>query len=694
MTAGAMRGHIACTLLFLLMSVLGANADRRVALVIGNAAYESTAALTNPKNDATDMADALKAVGFEVILATDVDKRRMERAIVRFARLAQQADAALFYYAGHGIQYRGVNYLVPIDARLEDEFSLNFDLARVSDVVSALDGARGVKILILDACRNNPLADKLTRVTANRQLTIARGLARIDAVRGMVIAYATQPDQIAVDGNGRNSPFTSALLQQISQPGVEIGTLFRRVARQVHSATNGQQLPELSVSLFGEFFLNTRETDVQAWSKIRESARPADFSEFIRLYPNSALAADARARVAAIEQEAVERQQQQQLREQRERERIAREKAERERLQKEQERFLQAYAERERLARERLAREIAEREQRERQRLARELAERAEEREAEERKWREQVEQVRREREELARALAERERAEKERLARAERERRAQEERERAEKQRLADLQRAGTENEGLARERAERERAERERLARREERERLRELTELARREREQLAHQLAERERLAKQAADKQAPEKTPGPVALLTKPEPPAATKPDPETLARELQKELQRVGCYSGGIDGDWGPKSQAALRDFYRITGGSTASTDPGAQALAAVTARTTNVCPQTAKRPAPASPAPSVNRSAPADLTALRRRCGPQRDTAACQQLCRVAGGALPCAAARYRPGCQSGNIEACQKLCAAGGRGACRAARRLSGSGRGRWNR
>jgi len=329
---------------------LPGHADKRVALVVGNGAYQNTVPLTNPANDAADMALALLSVGFEVSIERNVNKRSLEIAMARFARVAQDADAALFYYAGHGMQYRGVNYLMPIDARLEDEFSVNYELTRIDDVLFALSGARGVKILILDSCRDNPLAERLNLRAANRDIIATRGLARIEAARGMIIAYATQPNQVAVDGAGRNSPFTGALLKEIEQPGVEIATLFRRVAVNVDRATGGRQLPELSISLSGEFYLNTHETDVQAWARIRESSRITDLQEFIRQYPQSLLMADARTRIAALER------QEQMTREVAERQR--REQAERDNL--EIQRRAREQAEREKIDRERTEHEKAE----------------------------------------------------------------------------------------------------------------------------------------------------------------------------------------------------------------------------------------------------------------------------------------------------------------------------------------------
>jgi uncharacterized caspase-like protein len=250
--------------LLILLAVVAASvpacAEKRVALVVGNAAYQYSARLANPTNDADDMTAALRKVGFEVIAVKDANKRSLEMAMANFGRQAQDADAALVYYAGHGIQYQGLNYLIPVDARLEDEYSINYELTRIDDVLFALSKARGVKILILDACRNNPLAERMSSRGGNRDFAQTRGLARIEAPRGMLVAFATQSDQVAVDGVGRNSSFTGALLKEIEEPGIEIATLFRRVAIDVNRSTGGRQLPELSISMAGEFYLNTRET--------------------------------------------------------------------------------------------------------------------------------------------------------------------------------------------------------------------------------------------------------------------------------------------------------------------------------------------------------------------------------------------------------------------------------------------------
>jgi hypothetical protein len=515
----------------LLLAAADASAQRRIALVIGNAAYENTPALANPLNDAEDMAAALRQVGFTVIFERDGSKRSMEQAIAQFARQARESDAALFYYAGHGFQFRGQNYLMPVDAKLEDEFSLAFEMARVDDVMTALNQTRGVKILILDACRNNPLADRLRRSTT-RDVGLTRGLARIDTTQGVVVAYATQADQVAADGTGRNSPFTAALVRQLGQAGLEIGTLFRRVAAEVHHLTGGRQRPELHVSLFGDFYFVPTETDVQAWSRLRLSQNPAELKDFIARHGTSPLSVDARERLAVVER--VE-----ELR--RERERLERELAAREQ------------AAREQAARDQVAREQTVREQAARELAARELA--ARERAAREIAAREQAAREQAAREQAARELAAREQAAREQVAR-----------------------------EQAARERAAREQAALEQAAR----EARAKLEEERRRQREQ--------EEKAAAAARTQAPVQT----ALLTAPPDTAqpAAAPSGTTLAREIKKELQRVGCYVGRLDDQWGtPEVRQSVAKFVKHASLGTARDDPTADFLEAIRGKSGRVCP-------------------------------------------------------------------------------------------------
>jgi uncharacterized caspase-like protein len=296
-------------------------ADKRVALVVGNANYAHTAALGNPRNDATDVAQALTAVGFDVTLKLDVEKRQMDQAVAQFARMAKTADAVLFYYAGHGMQFDGKNYLMPVDAELQDELSMRYEMTAIDDVKAALQLSPGVKIMVLDACRNNPLADQFVRSIsiANRGISAkVQGYARTEKLQGMMIVYATQADEVAADGVGRNSPFSEAFVKEIKEPGLEVGTMFRRIGRDVYVATRGQQSPELSISIVPEYSLNQADTDQTIWARIRLQADMNTLRDFLARYPDSFYAPDARARLdflerraqAQADREAVQRQRQ------------------------------------------------------------------------------------------------------------------------------------------------------------------------------------------------------------------------------------------------------------------------------------------------------------------------------------------------------------------------------------------------
>jgi hypothetical protein len=222
--------------------------------VIGNGAYQNVPQLANPVNDANDVAAALKRDGFDTILATDLDKDHMDDATIRFAKAARTADVAMFYYSGHAMQFAGVNYLAPVDAKLTDEADLR-RMVRVDEIVSDLQQAKNLRILVLDSCRDNPLADQLKRsIGATRAIPLQRGLAKIDTPLGMIVSFSTQAGTEAADGSGRNSPYTAAFLKEIEKQD-EIGTIFRRISSDVYTATDHRQLPELSLSLIGEFYL-------------------------------------------------------------------------------------------------------------------------------------------------------------------------------------------------------------------------------------------------------------------------------------------------------------------------------------------------------------------------------------------------------------------------------------------------------
>lgn len=233
-----------CCLAGAVMPVQAA-AERRVALVIGNAAYKD-APLDNPVNDARDMADMLRRTGFEVIELINGTQKEMNRAIAKFGDRLRSDSVALFYYAGHGLQVRGKNYLVPIDAQISNETSIRVESVDVDGVLDQLASSE-LNVVILDACRNNPFERRFRAMGGG-------GLAQMDAPKGSLIAYATAPGKTAADGDGRNGLFTGELLKQMQRPGLTIEQVFKNVRREVARATRDNQIPWESSSLTGDFY--------------------------------------------------------------------------------------------------------------------------------------------------------------------------------------------------------------------------------------------------------------------------------------------------------------------------------------------------------------------------------------------------------------------------------------------------------
>jgi tetratricopeptide (TPR) repeat protein len=227
--------------------------DRRLALVIGNSSYLTFPKLSNPRNDARDISQMLGTLGFDVLTGTDLKRQQMEEMLIRFAREASNTDTALVFYAGHGLQHNGINYLVPVDAGIEDEADLR-KLINMQGVVNDLQNAGRVRILIVDACRDNSVVTQLaSRLPATRSASVSRGLARIESADGTLVAFATQPNRVAADGERRNSPSARALLDHLATPGLELRTMLTRVRAQVVNSTGGSQRPEVWDSLVGEF---------------------------------------------------------------------------------------------------------------------------------------------------------------------------------------------------------------------------------------------------------------------------------------------------------------------------------------------------------------------------------------------------------------------------------------------------------
>jgi uncharacterized caspase-like protein len=293
-------------------------AETRVALVIGNGAYANKAVLPNPTHDAEDVAQALKRNNFEVIYGTDLSQAQMQEVAIKFARAAGRADVAMFYYSGHAMQYNGVNYLMPVDAKLDDEADLK-RFMRVDDILSDLQQAKNLRILVLDSCRDNPLAEGLKRSAGpTRSASIGRGLAKMESPLGTIISFSTQSGRTADDGSGRNSPYTSAFLKHIEQPS-EIGDVFRNISSDVYEASGKAQLPELSLSIVGKFYLNAPVSITVAPSASSAPADPcssaeahwkaadgigsiAAYEDHLTRFPGCAFASLAKARIGELKQ--------------------------------------------------------------------------------------------------------------------------------------------------------------------------------------------------------------------------------------------------------------------------------------------------------------------------------------------------------------------------------------------------------
>lgn len=228
--------------------------ERRVALVIGNATYKVNS-LKNPVNDSTDMARSLRSVGFDVIEANNTTLAQMREATRRFADRLGNSDVGLVYYSGHGVEVKGKNYLIPVNADIKREYEVVDQAFDANQFLEMMDNIRGpnnkrVNILIVDACRNNEL-QKSWRSTNN-------GLARMDAPGGTFISFATAPGRVAADGTGRNSPYTKHLLQALKQPNVPIEQVFKVVRRNVMEETKGEQIPWENSSLVGDFYFTVQ----------------------------------------------------------------------------------------------------------------------------------------------------------------------------------------------------------------------------------------------------------------------------------------------------------------------------------------------------------------------------------------------------------------------------------------------------
>lgn len=222
--------------------------QKKVALVIGNGNYASSI-LANPENDARSIATVLQQLGFSVYKYENLDQKQMKRAIDDFGLKLKGNDIGLFFYAGHGIQSKGYNYLIPVDAQLRAEADVEYDCVQADRILAKMEGSgTKVNIIILDACRNNPFERSWTRSETGK------GLAFMNAPSGTLIAYSTSPGSTALDGSGKNSPYTAAILESILNPNVTITQMFQNVGRILIERTNKQQTPWIASSLIGDFY--------------------------------------------------------------------------------------------------------------------------------------------------------------------------------------------------------------------------------------------------------------------------------------------------------------------------------------------------------------------------------------------------------------------------------------------------------
>lgn len=268
-------------LLVLILSPQLTYAEKRIALVIGNANYRD-APLTNPVNDALDISEALKKTGFEVEYHTNIDRRQMREAIRSFGEKLRKADIGLFYFAGHGIQIKGRNYLIPLAVDVHAADEVQDESIDTSAVLRKMESAgNAVNIVILDACRNNPFARSFR--------SLESGLARMDGPVGSFIAYATAPGSVAADGSGRNGVYTGQLLEALRQPGLTIEQTFKRVRNGVKNVTAGQQIPWESSSLMGEFvFLPAQKNVPLSTTQTAPPAPPPLSFKYLQVIANAA----------------------------------------------------------------------------------------------------------------------------------------------------------------------------------------------------------------------------------------------------------------------------------------------------------------------------------------------------------------------------------------------------------------------
>lgn len=310
-------------------AVLGG--DKRVALVIGNSAYKNAVALANPEHDARAVAAKLRQLGFIVVEGYDLTHEGMQDVVKDFSKAVRGADIGMFYYAGHGMQVNGKNYFVPVDAAFQDASALDFEAIPMDLILRQMQNDVAVRLVILDACRDNPLSQTLSRSMSHgsRSVSVAEGLAEVkinDPGEGTAIIFATSPDQVALDGDGDHSPFTTAFLDNIDSPDTDLQVVMSRITGEVYSTTKQQQRPWINASLTGDVFLNPKEvksTDKRApssdtvkpvvnnsntleretalYNLARDSGQKEDYLAYLEVFPDGLYAVNARKQIERID---------------------------------------------------------------------------------------------------------------------------------------------------------------------------------------------------------------------------------------------------------------------------------------------------------------------------------------------------------------------------------------------------------
>jgi len=287
---------------------------RRVALVVGNSAYQHTASLTNPKNDAADMIAVLKSLGFRVIEGIDLNKQAFDAILGEFAAALKGAEVALFFYAGHGMQVSGHNYLVPVDAQLTTVLALDIEMVRLDLVQDMMEREAQTSLLFFDACRDNPLTGNLARAMGWRSPEIGRGLAAVTSSAGTLISFSTQPGNVAFDGTGRNSPYSAALVKQLATSNEDLNVILIAVRNDVMRHTDRKQVPWEHSALTRRLYLNPSVRSVafapaiqsrsseaaDAWEAIKDAESFAVLDAFVARYGDTFFAVLARARIGEL----------------------------------------------------------------------------------------------------------------------------------------------------------------------------------------------------------------------------------------------------------------------------------------------------------------------------------------------------------------------------------------------------------